>query len=82
MSSAQARVEQCFRTAFPDLPEEELPRATMSSLSQWDSLSMLVLVGLIEEEFGLQIPPDDLGDFVSLELIVDYLQARYDGTDA
>ncbi len=82
MSSVKARVEQCFRTAFPDLPEEELSRAAMSSLSQWDSLSMLVLVGLIEEEFGLQIPPDDLGDFVSLELIVDYLQARCDGTDA
>ena len=76
MSAVKARVEQCFRTAFPDLPEEELPRATMSSVAQWDSLSMLVLVSLIEEEFGLQIPADDLGDFVSLELIVDYLQNK------
>ena len=76
MSSVRARVEQCFRTAFPDLPKEELPRATMSSISQWDSLSTLVLVSLIEEEFGLQIPADDLGDFVSLELIVDSLQQK------
>ena len=82
MNSVQARVEQCFRTALPELPEEELPRATMCSLAQWDSLSTLVLVSLIEEEFGMQIPPDDLGDFVSFELIVDYLQAKCDAADA
>ncbi len=82
MSSIDARVEQCFRTAFPDLPEQQLPRATMSSVAQWDSLNMLVLVSLIEEEFAMQIPSDDLGDFVSFELIVDYLESRCDATDA
>ncbi len=76
MNHTAERLAQCFVTAFPKLNEAEARRAVYSALPEWDSLGTLTLVGLIEEEFGLQIPPDDLAQFLSFELIYDYIEGR------
>ncbi len=68
-----SRLEDCLAVVFPHVPRKQLSRASVSSVSQWDSLATLTLVGVIEETFGIQIPPDDLGEFLSFELIQDYL---------
>ena len=76
MDNARERLTSCFSTVFPDLAPDEIPRASMASVGKWDSLATITLLTVIEEEFGLQIPPDDLEQFASFELILAYLEGR------
>jgi len=46
----------------------------MTSVGAWDSLASVMLIAVVEEEFGIRIPPEDLEQFVSFELVLDYLQ--------
>lgn len=81
-SDLQGRLVHCFSVAFPDLKPREIPSAAMGSLASWDSLAVITLVSLIEEEFSITIPPDDVIDLVSFELILDYLRRRQSEANA
>jgi len=72
----QPRLAACFAAVFPDLTPEEIPTASMASLAAWDSLATATLIPVIEEEFRADISPDDLANFISFELILDYLAAK------
>lgn len=76
MTDAKARLFCCFQAVFPDLSEAEIPRASMTSVGSWDSLASVTLIAVVEEEFDIQVAPEDLERFVSFELILDYLQER------
>jgi acyl carrier protein len=73
MSDAD-RLVQCFAAVFPALDEAEIRRANTSSVGSWDSLATINLVAVVEEEFALQVPPGDLEQLVSFDLILDYVQ--------
>jgi acyl carrier protein len=45
----------------------------MGSLASWDSLAGITLISLIEEEFNINILPDDAAGLTSFELILDHL---------
>jgi acyl carrier protein len=75
MTDVRTRLERCFATVFPDLKTEEIPRASTDSVPAWDSLANATLVAVIEEEFGVEIPVEDLSDLGSFGLLLDYLQA-------
>ncbi len=68
-----SQLEDCLAVVFPDVPTKQLRNASVSSVAQWDSLATLTLVSVIEETFQMQIPADDLEEFLSFELILDYL---------
>ena len=68
-----SQLEDSLAVVFPDVPRKQLSRASISSLAEWDSLATLTLVGVIEETFQIKIPLDDLEEFLSFELILDYL---------
>jgi acyl carrier protein len=74
MSDVESRLVNCFAIAFPELNPREIPVASAGSLASWDSLAGITLISLVEEEFGVSIPPDDVPDLVSFELILDYLK--------
>ncbi len=74
MAELERRLGNCFALVFPELSENEIPAASVGSLASWDSLAGITLLSLIEEEFGLSIPPDDVVGLVSFELILDYLR--------
>lgn len=74
MSDLESRLVTCFATAFPQLDRKEIPSVSMSSLASWDSLAGITLLALIEEEFGVNISPDDAVGLISFELILDYLR--------
>jgi acyl carrier protein len=80
MNDIKERLEKCFLLALPDLPTEEIVRASKSSVAEWDSLATVNILSLIEEEFHLQIPDADLENFISFELILDYLRSTSNGT--
>jgi acyl carrier protein len=82
MTNIKERLEKCFAVALPDLPQSEIPRASTSSVPKWDSLAMVNILALIEEEFSIQIPDDDLSRFSSFESIAAYLQSKTNGAPA
>jgi acyl carrier protein len=77
MDNNRERLAACFSTVFPDLTPEEIPLASMASVGKWDSLATITLLTVIEEEFSLQIPPEDLEQFASFDLILDYLERQH-----
>ena len=74
MNDLEARMTRCFALVFPDLTDAEIPRASMSSVGSWDSLASINLVTVIEEEFGIQIEAEQLGEMASFEMILELLK--------
>jgi acyl carrier protein len=76
MNEIRSRLIACFATVFPKLPEREIGSARMTAVAGWDSLAMANLVTVLEEEFGIQIRPQDVEQLVSFEQILQYLQNK------
>lgn len=52
------------------------PDAPIKQTLQLDSLSLVDMVALIENEFGVKIPTADLGQIKTFEALYDYLAER------
>jgi acyl carrier protein len=74
MDDPQARLARCFRAAFPNLSNEEVLRASTTTVKEWDSVASVTLFAMIEEEFGLEMDLQDLANMVSFERVLNYLQ--------
>jgi acyl carrier protein len=74
MDDIKTRLFNCFATVFPDLPESQIPEATQSNVSSWDSIAAITLVNVLEDEFNIQLDLDKLADLDSFERIHDYLK--------
>ena len=79
MADTAARLTQCFSAVFPELSEKEIPLASATSVGTWDSLASVTLTSVIEEEFKIQVNPEDLEQLVSYPLILAYLQNGKNG---
>jgi len=74
MNEVRSRLSKCFAAVFPELIEAEILRATPDSVASWDSLASVTLVSVIEEEFSVEIKPDDLEQLVSFDKVLNYLE--------
>jgi acyl carrier protein len=74
MNDTRTRLARCFSAVFPELNEHEIPIASMASVGNWDSLASATLITVLEEEFGVDIAPEDADQLVSFDLALDYLQ--------
>jgi acyl carrier protein len=72
-SSPRERLIQAFSAYFTNLTPEEIPRASMATVGEWDSMASVNLIAIVQEEFGIEIAPADYERFVSFEMILDYL---------
>ena len=60
-----------------DVPAAELSEATSpENLPEWNSLGQLNLILALEQEFGLQIAPEQTYDMVSVAEIVRILRGK------
>ena len=73
-SDTAGRLEGCFAVLFPELSPPEIRSSSPASVAAWDSLATVNLIGLIEEEFNVDIPEDALDELGSFALILDYLE--------
>ncbi|MCE0742705.1 acyl carrier protein [Acetobacter sicerae] len=67
------RLVRVFNTILPGKSAEEIPEATMDNTEAWDSLATLSLFTLAEEEFGIKLGLDLIGQtksFAALEKLV------------
>jgi acyl carrier protein len=62
-----------FEVDLAELPDP----LTHEDLEQWDSLAHLSLMLELETEFGVEIASDAMGELLSLEAIVSYLEAAH-----
>jgi acyl carrier protein len=72
----------CFQTVFPNLPAGQIATATQQSVAAWDSTAAIMLINVIEDEFGLQVDFDRLADLDSFERICAYLKEQQAATTA
>ena len=59
------RLRACFRAVFPDATNEEIEAADVETTEAWDSIAQATLVSLVEEEFGVTVPADQMTDVTS-----------------
>jgi acyl carrier protein len=76
MNDTRARLNQCFAAVFPDLSREQFETATVQRVKNWDSIAMVTLVGLVEEEFACSITLEDIPNLDSFEKLYRHLEAR------
>jgi acyl carrier protein len=74
MDEQQRRLANCFCAVFPELSSEEILQATSSTVKGWDSVAVVTLIAVIEEEFGITIDEDDPARFDSFHTILNYLR--------
>jgi acyl carrier protein len=74
MDEQQKRLTNCFYAVFPELSSEEIVHASPATVAGWDSVAIVTLLTVIEEEFGISIEEDDPAKFDSFQRILRYLQ--------
>lgn len=74
MDELQQRLTNCFSAVFPELSGEQLIHASSATVPSWDSVAVITLLTVIEEEFGISIDEEDPAKFDSFQRILDYLQ--------
>ena len=74
MPDPQEQLVNCFAAVFPALSRTEILEATSQSVSGWDSLAMVTLLAVIEEEFAIQFPPSELEQLTSFAAFSNYIE--------
>jgi len=77
MASVHERLVRCFRAALPRY-SGDIEEAAPARSEDWDSLAAVTLLMVIQEEFKLRIPPDDLDQLTSFKSAEAYLTRELD----
>jgi len=73
----RARLITCFAAVFPKVSDnDELARLSVASWPDWDSLSTITLVAVVEEEFAIAFSVEDLEILSSFELVLSLVMDR------
>jgi acyl carrier protein len=67
MTEIQSRLARCYRAIFPDVPDAAVSSTKFESLKEWDSIAIVNLMTVIEEEFGVQLPADELNRLTTFD---------------
>jgi acyl carrier protein len=81
MHDIEVRLIDCFSATFAGLPAAAIPLAGVDTLAGWDSMTAVTLLAVVEEEFGIRVPPQDMLRFTSYEEILAYLRERSGSRD-
>jgi len=74
MNNARGRLVNCFAAVFPKLSEEEIQHAAPDRVKDWDSVSNVLLISVIEEEFNTLIAIEDIERLRSFESALRFLE--------
>jgi acyl carrier protein len=73
--SLKSRLATCFAEVFPKLDRDLVESASIENVAEWDSFAAITLLAVIEEEFQVAIPPEQLPELGSFRAVHDYLAA-------
>ena len=69
MANTKEKIKQVMAAVF-EIPAESITDdASVDNVDLWDSLHHLNLILAIEEEFGVTIPDEEVGNLVNYKLI-------------
>jgi acyl carrier protein len=63
------RIKQVMSVVFEISPDQINENTSIDNIGNWDSLKHLNLILALEEEFGISIPDEEVGDLVNFKLI-------------
>jgi len=76
MDDAQSRLVRCFQAVFPGVDESTVLGLTQAAYPAWDSLALVTLVRLIEEQFGVELDLFDIEELDSFTAMEAYIRNR------
>ena len=76
MHEIQDRLVSCFSTVFPTLSRTEILAANSESVPRWDSLAMVTLLAILEEEFAIQFQSYEVESLASFDAFYTHLKTR------
>jgi len=79
MDDLEQRLIRSFQVIFPELDDKQVRHATNTSVAAWDSMAMVTLINVVEEEFGIQIDMEQAPEMTSFERFLAYLRGRVNG---
>lgn len=74
MDEQEKRLASCFLTVFPELSWDDVTHATSSTVQGWDSVAVVTLLAVVEEEFGISIEVEDPAQFDSFQRFLTYMR--------
>lgn len=80
MSDRENRLIRCFAAVFPEMSPDEISYITSDTAGHWDSLSMVTLISVVEEEFNIEIRPDAAPELNSFEAFRNYIESACCGS--
>jgi len=75
MADTRERLAACFIAVFPTLSENAV-EAQPDLVEGWDSVATVTLMSVIEEEFQIQIDPEDIEHLLSFGKAQAYLESK------
>lgn len=66
----EQKMTQLFKAVFPELAdttEEIVEKAERDALETWDSANHILLITVLEEEFGISVPDGSAADIRSFQ---------------
>lgn len=76
MTDTSERLSQCFTAVFPTLSQGTLETAMPATVEGWDSVATVTLMSVIEEEFQIQIDPEDIEHLLSFGKALVYVDGK------
>ena len=76
MIDLEARLIRCMRTVFPALSEDQAREASQDNVEAWDSVAMLTLLTVVEEEFEMTADYDRVEELASFSGLLRYLREQ------
>jgi acyl carrier protein len=76
MDDVKTRLLKCFLIVFPDLSEAQASVLSQATDPAWDSVAAITLANVIEEEFGVEMDLEALGDLDSFEKVLGYVVGK------
>lgn len=74
MNAFETKLQDCFRAVFPSLPLEDIQRASLENVQEWDSITHLTLVETIQQEFSTRINDEEIDLLTSYDAWLERLQ--------
>ena len=75
-NTVEERVRMVVANTFGLSLDAVTPRTSHDDIKDWDSVNVLNLVMGIESEFETSLAPEDVADFLSVELITAVLMEK------
>lgn len=81
MNEIKHRLIRCFAAVFDDINEAEMPNLEVKNTKSWDSLAFVMLMNLVQQEFSVEIPVEQLDSLDSFEKFYGHILSHSGGGD-